>query len=110
MTPPAGWIRETPEGATFAVRVVPRASRTAVAGFLGEGTGAALKIALSAPPVEGRANAALAAYLAELLNVPRSRVEVMAGSQSRNKVIRVRRGSAAELAAAFAQVLRSTVN
>lgn len=110
MTLPSGWIKDTREGATFAARVAPRASRTALLGFIGEGAGAALKIALCAPPIEGKANAALVAFLAEVLNVPRSRVEVMAGSQSRNKVIRARGISGAQLAATFAQLLQSAVN
>jgi len=86
-------IRETSQGATFAVRVQPRARRNAVAGEVGD----ALKIALSAPPIEGRANEACIEFLAEFLKVPRSSVTIAAGETSRNKVIRIAGISAVEL-------------
>ncbi len=78
-------IRDTPDGATFQVKVQPRAKKNAVGGEVGE----ALKLALTAPPIEGRANQACIAFLAELLNVPRSSVTIATGQSSRNKVIRV---------------------
>ena len=87
-------IRDTPRGASFAVRVQPRARKNAVLGEIGE----ALKIALTAPPVEGRANEACLSFLAELLKVPRSSVTIAAGESSRNKMIRVAGISAAEIA------------
>jgi len=89
------------ECASFAVRVAPRAKRTQFAGMIGAGADAVVKIALAAPPVEGRANQALIAYLADVLDVPRSAVEVIAGQLSRNKVVRVRGRSAAQVAEAF---------
>ena len=79
-------IRDTPSGATFQVRVHPRARKNAITGEAGD----ALKLALTAPPVEGRANQACIEFLAEVLNVPRSSVTIAAGEGSRNKVIRVR--------------------
>jgi uncharacterized protein (TIGR00251 family) len=88
-------IRDTPSGATFQVKVHPRARKNAITGTAGE----ALKLALTAPPVDGRANEACMAFLAELLNVSRSSVTIAAGESSRNKVIRVRGLSAAEVAA-----------
>ena len=57
-------VHETREGVSIAVRVSPRASRTRFMGAAGEGPETALKIALAAPPVEGRANEALISYLA----------------------------------------------
>jgi uncharacterized protein len=78
-------IRDTPDGATFQVKVQPRAKKNAIVGEVGE----ALKLALTAPPIEGRANQACIAFLAELLNVPRSSVTIATGQSSRNKVIRV---------------------
>jgi uncharacterized protein len=78
-------IRDTPGGATFQVRVQPRAKKNAVVGEVGE----ALKLALTAPPLEGRANEACVKFLAEVLNVARSSVTIAAGKTSRNKVIRV---------------------
>jgi uncharacterized protein (TIGR00251 family) len=78
-------IRDTPAGATFQVKVHPRARKNAITGVVGE----ALKLALTAPPVEGRANEAAIAYLAEFLNVPRSSVTIAAGEASRQKLIRI---------------------
>ena len=99
-------VRDTAQGARFPVRVVPRASRTAVAGVMGEGDGAALKIALQAPPVEGRANAALVEFLSEWLGVPRSSVEIAVGEHRRNKTVLVRGRTAGELAALLQSALR----
>ena len=78
-------IRETAAGVTFQVRVQPRAKKNAIVGEVGE----ALKLALTAPPVEGRANEACIAFLAEVLNVARSSITIASGESSRNKVIRV---------------------
>jgi uncharacterized protein (TIGR00251 family) len=78
-------IRDSDKGATFAVRVQPRASRNAVAGEMGH----ALKIALTAPPVGGKANEACVDFLANLLKVPRSSVTIASGESSRNKVVRI---------------------
>jgi len=87
-------IRDTPHGATFAVRVQPRARKNAVVGEIGD----ALKIALTAPPIEGRANEACIAFLAEFLKVPRSSVTIAAGQTSRNKDVRARGLTATEVA------------
>jgi len=78
-------IKESPAGATFAVKVHPRAKRNAVSGEVGD----ALKVSLTAPPVEGKANAACVEFLAEVLSVPKSSVSIAAGAGSRQKVIRV---------------------
>ncbi len=78
-------IRDTPQGATFAVKVHPRARKNAITGEIGD----ALKLALTAPPVEGRANESCTEFLAELLNVARSSVTITAGASSRNKVVRI---------------------
>lgn len=94
-------MRETNDGVSFAVRVSTHAGRTQFTGVMGEGTDAVFKIALAAPPVEGRANEALISYLAEMLDVPRSAVEVTSGEHSRNKIVRVKGRSAAQVANAF---------
>ncbi len=86
-------IRDTPSGATFQVRVHPRAKKNAITGEIGD----ALKLTLTAPPVEGRANQACIEFLAEVLNVPRSSVTIAAGESGRNKVIRVRGLAAAQV-------------
>lgn len=88
-------VQDGRNGATIAVKVIPRARRTAITGVLGEGSEAALKIALAAPPVDGRANEALIAFFAQLLGVARANVEIATGEQSRNKRIRIK-GSTAE--------------
>jgi uncharacterized protein len=77
----------------FAVRVHPRAKKNAITGEVGQ----ALKICLTAPPIESRANQACIAFLAELLNVPRSSVTITSGQSSRNKVIEVAGISAEKL-------------
>jgi uncharacterized protein len=86
-------LHETSSGITFAVKVQPRARRNVIVGELGD----ALKIALTAPPVDGRANDACIDYFAKLLNLPRSSITMASGQSSRNKVIRVVGISADEL-------------
>jgi uncharacterized protein (TIGR00251 family) len=78
-------IQESAGGVTFAVKVHPRAKKNAMAGELGE----ALKVALTAPPVAGKANEACIEFLAKFLKVPRSSVSIAAGQNSRSKMIRV---------------------
>jgi uncharacterized protein len=86
-------IQNSPAGVTFAVKVHPRARKNAITGEVGD----ALKVALTAPPVDGKANAACIEFFAKLLNVPRSSVTIASGQSSRNKVIRVAGVSAEEL-------------
>ena len=78
-------IQNSPNGITFAVKVHPRAKKNAITGEVGD----ALKLALTAPPVDGKANAACIEFFAKLLNLPRSSVTIAAGQTRRNKVIRV---------------------
>ena len=89
-------VFERDGGAIFAVRVVPRANRDAIEG---EHAGA-LKVRLTAPPVEDRANDALRRLLAERLNVPIAAVRIIAGEKSRIKRISVL-GVSAEQVLAF---------
>ena len=86
-------IRDSDAGASFAVKVHPRARKNAVTGAVGD----ALKISLTAPPSEGRASQACVEFLAELLQLPRSSVTIAAGHSSRSKVVRVRGLSAAQV-------------
>ena len=88
-------VRDSAQGATFTVRVQPRAKRNAIVAEMGD----ALKIALTAPPVEGKANQACMEFLAEFLNVPRSSVTIVGGHTTRSKVIRVAGRTAAEIKA-----------
>jgi uncharacterized protein len=78
-------IRDTPQGATFAIKVHPRAKKDAITGEVGE----ALKVSLTSPPVDGRANETCIDFFAKLLKVSRSSVTIAAGESSRNKVIRI---------------------
>lgn len=78
---------------TFAVRVAPRASRTEVAG---EHDGA-LRVRLAVPPVEGAANRELKRLLAKLFNLPQNAVEIIAGRNSKQKVVRIAGADAATL-------------
>ncbi len=86
-------IHDTPSGATFAVKVHPRARQNAITGQLGD----ALKLSLTAPPIEGRANEACIEFLANLLKLPRSSVTIASGQNSPRKVIRVVGLSAEEI-------------
>lgn len=79
-------IRETAEGVTLAVRAQPGARKTAITGVYGEGASARLKIAVHAPPVEGRANEALIAFMAEFFSISKNRVALVSGELSRSKV------------------------
>lgn len=78
-------LNETTKGISFAVRVQPRARKNAITGVMGD----AIKVALTAPPVEGRANQAVIEFFAELFQIPRASVTIASGEASRNKVIRV---------------------
>ena len=86
-------LHVSPGGVSFAVKVQPRARKNAVTGELGD----ALKLALTAPPIEGRANAACIEFFANLLDVPRSSVTIASGTKNRRKVIRVAGLSADEV-------------
>jgi uncharacterized protein (TIGR00251 family) len=74
-----------PDTVTFDILVQPRASRAKI-GPLHDGR---IKIAVTAPPVDGEANAAVVELIAKRLAVPRSAVEVIAGASSRRKTVRV---------------------
>lgn len=79
-------VREHPDGTTIALRVIPRAPRTALVGRHAE----ALKLKVHAPPVAGAANAEARRYLARRCGVRAADVEVVAGERSRDKVVLVR--------------------
>jgi hypothetical protein len=83
-------LRATASGVTLAVRAQPGAKKTAITGVYGEGPAAQLKIAVHAPPLEGRANQALIAFLAETFGLPKNAVELVSGELSRSKVIMLR--------------------
>ncbi|HEY2361033.1 MAG TPA: DUF167 domain-containing protein [Candidatus Angelobacter sp.] len=78
-------VHETAKGISFAVKVHPRARKNAITGVVGN----ALKLALTAPPVESRANQAVIEFFAELFAIPRSSVTIASGETSRNKIVRI---------------------
>ena len=86
-------IQNSSSGATFAVKVHPRAKKNGITGEVGD----ALKVSLTAPAVEGKANEACIDFFVKLLSVPRSSVTIASGQSSRNKVIRVAGLSAEEV-------------
>jgi hypothetical protein len=85
MMSPATGKRVAGPHVTLSLRVQPRASRNAIVGW----TGDTLNIRLTAPPVEGAANAACLAFLADLLDLPQSQLEILRGDRSRNKVVQI---------------------
>ncbi len=78
-------VNETTRGVTFAVKVHPRARKNAITGTVGD----AVKLAVTAPPVEGKANEAVIEFFADFFAIPRSSVSIASGETSRNKVVRV---------------------
>jgi uncharacterized protein (TIGR00251 family) len=85
-------LRPTEGGCTLSVRVHPGAKRNAITGTHAD----ALKIALTTPPTDGRANAALIAFLADRLNIPRLSIELISGATNRSKTLRLTGITAAE--------------
>ena len=94
------WLTPTSDGCTVTVKATPRANRSEITGADPDW----LRVRLQAPPVDGKANAALIAWAAAALGVPRSQVELLHGASGRQKVLGVRFDDAAALAAAQAQI------
>jgi len=90
---PVAVVRENRQGIVLNVKVQPRARRMAIVGQ----TGDALKLAVLAPPADGRANDACIEFLAELLGHPRSSFTIVSGPRSRNKAIQITGISAREV-------------
>ena len=78
-------LTESPEGVIFKIHVQPRASRNEICGIHGD----ELKLRLTAPPVDDAANRLCLEFLANFLQVARSRVTITSGAKSRHKTIRV---------------------
>lgn len=87
------WLRPDGDGCVILIHVQPGARKTEIVGEYGD----ALKIRLAAPPVDGKANEALLAYLAERLGVGRRAVELRSGASSRRKTVAVDLPAAAAL-------------
>jgi uncharacterized protein len=86
-------FHDSPEGVTLSVRIHPRAQKNAITGI----PGGALKVSLTAAPIDGKANDACIEFFAKPLKVPRSSVTIASGQTRRGKLIRVSRRSAGEV-------------
>jgi uncharacterized protein (TIGR00251 family) len=73
-------------GSALAVRVTPRASRNEIVELLEDGT---IKVRLAAPPADNEANEALIDFLSEILGVPKSKLDIVAGEVGRDKLVSV---------------------
>lgn len=91
------WLRPDGDGVVLTLHIQPGAKKTEVAGLHGD----ALKIRLAAPPVDGKANEALVAFVAKTLGVPKANVELVSGQTSRAKRLRVAGIAPAAAAAAL---------
>ena len=78
-------ITSSPDGAIVDVRVIPRATSSAIAGTRGD----AVLVRLKAPPVDGAANAELIRLFADLLGVPQRNIQIVSGERSRGKRVRI---------------------
>ena len=90
-------MKAAADRAILKVRLHPGAKRNAIAGT----HDGAIKISLTTPPIEGRANEALIAYLAKTLNIPKTSITLTAGQTSRNKTLHIHGVSQAQLQAAL---------
>jgi len=97
-------LKSVEGGVTLAVRALPGAKKkTAVLGVYCEGEKARLKIAVQAPPIDGRANSALIEFLADMFGLPKSYVELVNGELSRSKVFLLRGVTAGKAEALLAK-------
>lgn len=79
-------LRDGKRGAALAIRVTPRARKNEISEILSDGT---VKIRLTAPPVDGKANEALIEFLAEVLDVAARNIEIVAGHTGRKKLVSI---------------------
>ena len=79
-------LHDGQRGSALAVRVTPRASRNEIVEVLDDGT---IKVRLASPPTDSEANDALLAFFSDILGVPKSQLEIVAGSVGRDKLISV---------------------
>ena len=79
-------LHDGKKGSALAVRLTPRASRNEIVEMLADGT---IKVRIAAPPVDNEANAALIEFLSDILGVPKSRLDIVAGMSGRDKLISV---------------------
>lgn len=97
---PASFWRAEPDGISMMIKVYPRSRRPALGGLAGSLDGVRLKVAVTEPAEDGKANEAVRVLIAELLDRPKSEVRIVAGTRSRNKRLVVT-GDAAALIEKF---------
>lgn len=91
------YIKKTKDGVMIDVVVQPKSSRDEIVGMHGD----RLKIKLTAPPVDGKANAALIAFLAKILGVTKSRITIVRGETGRRKTLLVHAATAKDIRSAL---------
>lgn len=79
------YLKDCANGCTLSVRLQPRASRNEICGEMGD----ALKIKVTAPPVDSAANSLLVEYMADLLHISKGSVQILKGHTSRNKILQI---------------------
>jgi uncharacterized protein (TIGR00251 family) len=79
-------LHDGKKGSALAIRVTPRASKDEIVEILSDGT---IKVHLTAPPVEGKANEALLKFLSKVLDVPERKLDIVAGAGGRDKLISI---------------------
>ncbi|HKL20449.1 MAG TPA: DUF167 domain-containing protein [Tichowtungia sp.] len=79
------WINETPQGLDVRIRAVPRASKNEIQGIYD----GALKVRLTSPPVDGKANRALIKFLSKTLNISKAQIELKQGQTGRSKTLHI---------------------
>ena len=79
------WINETPDGVDVRIRAVPRASKNEIQGIYD----GALKVRLTTPPIDGKANQALIKFLSKTLKISKAQIELIHGDTCRHKTIRI---------------------
>ena len=79
-------LHDGKKGSALAIRVTPRASRNEIVELLDDGT---IKVRIAAPPLDNEANETLISFLAEVLGIPKSRLDIVAGASGRDKLISI---------------------
>ena len=95
-------ITTSAAGVSFKIKVHPRAKKNAITGVVGD----ALRISVTAPPADGKANQAVIEFLADFFEIPRSSVTIASGDTSRLKVIRISGMSADQLRGTLAETTK----
>jgi uncharacterized protein len=79
-------LHDGKKGSALALRITPRSSRNQIVGVLNDGT---IKVHIAAPPADDEANKELVSFLADVLGIPKSRIEIVAGESGRDKLVSI---------------------